>query len=145
MFKNVGEKIKGFAKGIFIVLAISAFVSAIVIWSQDYLDGKFWIGLGEFIGGLGVAAFFSYMIYGFGIIVNSHEGNSGEAPVETSAAPVAEKKVEYNSGLFREAEQKREEAKKPAGTPLQGEWKCSKCGRINQDYVGTCGCGQRKP
>ena len=24
------------------------------------------------------------------------------------------------------------------------EWKCKNCGRINQDYVGTCGCGQHK-
>ena len=33
-------------------------------------------------------------------------------------------------------------------TPQQqagaGEWKCPSCGRINQNYVGTCGCGQVK-
>ncbi len=28
--------------------------------------------------------------------------------------------------------------------PQAGEWKCSNCGRINQNYVGTCGCGTRK-
>ena len=25
------------------------------------------------------------------------------------------------------------------------EWKCEKCGRINPNTVGTCGCGQSKP
>lgn len=25
------------------------------------------------------------------------------------------------------------------------EWKCPQCGKINQHYVGTCGCGQVKP
>lgn len=30
-------------------------------------------------------------------------------------------------------------------TISENEWKCSSCGRINQNYVGTCGCGQRKP
>lgn len=25
------------------------------------------------------------------------------------------------------------------------EWKCPQCGRINSNYVGTCGCGQTKP
>ena len=25
------------------------------------------------------------------------------------------------------------------------EWKCPKCGVINQNYVGTCGCGAQKP
>ena len=30
----------------------------------------------------------------------------------------------------------------PAGS---NEWTCPKCGRINQNYVGTCGCGEVKP
>lgn len=25
------------------------------------------------------------------------------------------------------------------------EWKCPSCGKINQNYTGTCGCGQQKP
>lgn len=25
------------------------------------------------------------------------------------------------------------------------EWKCPKCGRVNKNYVGTCGCGEVKP
>lgn len=29
--------------------------------------------------------------------------------------------------------------------PSENEWKCPKCGRINQNYVGTCGCGEVKP
>lgn len=29
--------------------------------------------------------------------------------------------------------------------PAFNEWKCPKCGAINQNYVGTCGCGERKP
>ncbi len=36
-------------------------------------------------------------------------------------------------------------SKKAYTRTLQGnEWKCPACGRINQDYVGTCGCGQKK-
>lgn len=26
----------------------------------------------------------------------------------------------------------------------KGSWKCSKCGRLNASYIGTCGCGQVK-
>ena len=26
-----------------------------------------------------------------------------------------------------------------------GEWRCPECGKLNQNYVGTCGCGQVKP
>ena len=29
--------------------------------------------------------------------------------------------------------------------PEEHEWKCPKCGKINQNYVGTCGCGELKP
>ncbi len=30
-------------------------------------------------------------------------------------------------------------------SPQANEWQCPKCGRINQNYVGTCGCGEVKP
>lgn len=33
----------------------------------------------------------------------------------------------------------------PEAKPSAGEWKCSQCGRINQNYTGTCGCGQQRP
>ena len=29
--------------------------------------------------------------------------------------------------------------------PSKGEWKCPNCGKINQNYVGSCGCGTPKP
>lgn len=34
------------------------------------------------------------------------------------------------------------EPEKPVG---DNEWRCPSCGKINQKYVGTCGCGERKP
>ena len=30
-------------------------------------------------------------------------------------------------------------------TVASNEWVCPKCGRKNQNYVGTCGCGEVKP
>ena len=46
-------------------------------------------------------------------------------------------------------EQKKEKVeKKPAEPeiePGENEWKCPECGKINQNYVGTCGCGAAKP
>ncbi|MGN1111634.1 MAG: zinc-ribbon domain-containing protein [Acutalibacteraceae bacterium] len=29
--------------------------------------------------------------------------------------------------------------------PEKNEWLCPKCGKINVNYVGTCGCGEVKP
>lgn len=34
------------------------------------------------------------------------------------------------------------EAKKE---PTRNEWKCPNCGKINANYVGSCGCGTKKP
>ena len=33
----------------------------------------------------------------------------------------------------------------PEREPEEYEWKCPSCGKINQNYVGTCGCGAAKP
>lgn len=33
---------------------------------------------------------------------------------------------------------------KPAA-PGTNEWACPQCGKVNQNYVGTCGCGEEKP
>jgi hypothetical protein len=30
-------------------------------------------------------------------------------------------------------------------TPSHNEWKCPNCGKINANYVGSCGCGTKKP
>lgn len=47
----------------------------------------------------------------------------------------SEHKTNYNSSI---------NYKHDASVPLYNEWKCPACGRINQNYVGTCGCGQQK-
>lgn len=49
-----------------------------------------------------------------------------------------EKKIN-NEILLRKLEEHKKNDK-----PSQGEWKCSKCGKINKDYVGICGCGSNK-
>lgn len=48
---------------------------------------------------------------------------------------------------IEKAEEKRDENKKAATSRVlsANEWKCPQCGKINQNYVGTCGCGTMKP
>lgn len=36
------------------------------------------------------------------------------------------------------------EEKKNSDKIEPGDWKCSKCGKINKEYVGICGCGAEK-
>lgn len=37
------------------------------------------------------------------------------------------------------------DANSTPAVPTGNEWKCTNCGKINQNYTGTCGCGQQKP
>lgn len=148
MFSNVGRKIQVISVIVLVILLIASLVGAIVLWATlpRWVDGKFWIGLGTLIGGVAVAVFSSLMLQGYAIIVQANEDKAEIPKPKKTTATVSEGGLpEYNGGFFKEAEKKKEEERKPAGTLAQGEWKCSKCGRINQDYVGTCGCGQRKP
>lgn len=34
--------------------------------------------------------------------------------------------------------------KEEDGITYNGSWKCTKCGRVNASYTGTCACGQVK-
>lgn len=120
------------------VMLIASLVGAIVLWAtlSRHVYGAFWIGFGTFVGGAAMAVVSSLMIQGFGIIVYSHENNYSAKQVGNFNGTLPD----YNSNLFRDMDNN----KKPVGTPMQGEWMCSKCGSINQNYVGTCGCGQLK-
>ena len=61
------------------------------------------------------------------------------AEEETVVLPEPDKKAE------KKAEKAKEAPAEPEKLPGENEWKCPSCGKINQNYVGTCGCGERKP
>lgn len=44
----------------------------------------------------------------------------------------------------RKSVQEYEMYKASAEHPIN-EWRCPSCGRINQSYTGTCGCGEQRP
>ena len=66
------------------------------------------------------------------------ELNKDAAPEEPAPEPEKKKKK-------AEEAPKPEKPAAPVRVPTANEWKCPQCGKINQNYVGTCGCGQGKP
>lgn len=50
-----------------------------------------------------------------------------------------------NDSKDDKSESKSSEVSKVNNGPAAGEWKCPICGKINKNYVGTCGCGEDKP
>ena len=99
-----------------------------------------------------IAAYISSMfLYGFGELISNSKKlvENGNAPQEFNSNTAntnisAEQQtthVSYNTTLFQtETKESKEEAE-----PKNNEWKCPKCGKIHQNYVGSCGCGEKKP
>lgn len=65
--------------------------------------------------------------------------NYGKGTVEYTGAALTMQKNKY-------AEYERMKAAAAAKlVPAADEWKCPSCGRIQKNFVGTCGCGEPKP
>ena len=55
------------------------------------------------------------------------------------------KKSSSNNGVSSTSYMNNRTYANRAANSSSGIWRCSKCGRVNQNYVGTCGCGEIKP
>lgn len=144
MFENVGNRIKIWAKCILVICLITnlaGIMTTLAILIDIRFNGFliFLIGLVEATIGVILAQFICYLVYGFGVIVSNHERQEKEYINEYTKIP-SESSGVYNGSLFKNMDNERA----PKGQPAAGEWKCSKCGKINQNYVGTCGCGEVK-
>lgn len=121
MYNNVGKQIKGLVATIAIIEIIACVIIGIVVACIDFED-MWWIGLIIILGGF-FATWISYLfLYAYGELVDKTCSIESFLTKSNSSSSVANQN-------------------RTAGP---NEWKCSKCGTINQNYVGTCGCGQLK-
>ena len=159
-FTNVGRKIQTTAVVMCVLSCASAVIAAIATLAAD--ADLFWTAMAILFGGMSGSVFSGWLLYGFGIIVEAHETNLGRiVEVQAPVAPIPKPPVTHGTWMcscgaiistdyrFCSKCGKKRDYAQPEGpvevvVPVNG-WKCSKCGAVNQDYVGTCGCGQRKP
>lgn len=121
MYNNVGKQIKSIISTIAIIEIVIFVIAGIVVACIDF-EYTWWIGLIIIVGGL-FNAWISYLfLYAYGELVDK------TCSIESY--------ITQSNGSSSVANQNR-----IAGP---NEWKCSKCGVINQNYVGTCGCGHTK-
>ena len=110
MYDNIGEKIKGLAKATFIVEAIAAVITGIFLWINTE---EWWCVLILLFGPI-VAWVFSWLLYGFGEIIdklcdieqNTRGGQSKTKIKETVER--AEREAARKSKREAEAKAKRE-------------------------------------
>lgn len=157
LFKNSGELIQKIALVLFVLELLACVITGFaliftsckreysyysyarhttVLWHQTF------IGLGVLTVGSFICFFKCLLLQGFGELVsNSHklvelkenesedfsEDNSGEFFTKLKGVAPLNKAQSVNPN------------------PSVNEWKCPKCGSTNQNYVGTCGCGEKKP
>lgn len=148
MFDNIGEKIKGYAKFIFVVSFILGIIGAIASWIAVGGFGGFMLFL--LIGTLAfVLAYLSVMfVYAFGDLVGNaarirknteelyninYETYSNIYDMnKTKSAPLTDQKPQAASNS------------NPDTKPLKG-WICQKCDYRNPEGIKYCrGCGEKR-
>ncbi|MCH5202053.1 MAG: hypothetical protein J1F17_02495 [Oscillospiraceae bacterium] len=124
MFDEIGTRIKMYASVIFWIAVAASIIIGIVLISM---------GVKESHGGGGLIAegFFtllfgwfpsyigSLIVYGFGELIEK----TTEIAKNSASSAATKRAVEVTDDM----------------------WKCPACGKYHKNYVGTCGCGMRKP
>lgn len=119
---NVGKKIKNLIFVVMIIEIIACVITGIVV--VCVATDIWWVGLSIAIAGSFFAWFSYILIYAYGELVD--------------------KACLIEEHLKKETSQKTNSCYSTEKVAGPNEWKCTQCGSINQNYVGTCGCGQSR-
>lgn len=84
---------------------------------------------------------FRYSIEGDRLAFTTMDGKSEFVFEKEAKKPL----FSFKSAVEKVKPEKQEEKEEVEAEPTENEWKCPVCGTINQNYVGTCGCGEARP
>lgn len=155
LFENIGEKIKALAKVVFVIgiliSVIGGLVSSIALGSVMH-GFAILVFFGSVVVGVIAAYISSMFLYGFGELISNSKKlvENGNAPQEFNSNTAntnisAEQQTANVSNNTTMSQPATKESEEKEAEPNSNEWKCPKCGKIHQNYVGTCGCGEKKP
>ena len=133
MSKNVGGKIKTLAMSMGTLGIIACVIAGALLISEEGVV----IGLLVSIGGVLVVGINSFLIYGFGELVE----NSVMLVMQIKRI---EEKTETDTAKLKAAADRVSERYAQKQTMGADEWKCPVCGRVNRKYVTTCVCGKNQ-
>ena len=122
-----------------IINSISVFVGAIIVWAAEE---EFWPGFGVLVGGA-IYIIFIYVLLGtiaetgekaevIETLLKERGSSKDDGSSETGNSSYISKLTGINNSNSSNVR------------PGANEWKCRFCGRINNNYTGTCACGHSK-
>ena len=124
-----------------ILLGLGSLIGGIYMWRYD---GAL-IGIAIIAGGVLFAATGFYLLRCIASITDDVEAIRN-APINTASSDSASDSVSWLSAAASGGSIGSSSGRSlQQASPKQGTWKCPACGRVNANYVGTCGCGQKKP
>ena len=141
MYENIGVKIKGLAKAIFIVEAIASVITGIALWI-DTEEG--WCALILFCGPI-LAWVSSWLIYGFGEIIDklreielNTRGGQSKIKIKETAEKAEKEEVEHMQRERIESILKKQNTKVISNAPSTK--RCPNCGEnISSSVCDMCG------
>ncbi len=142
--ENIGKEIKRIISFVLSIETVACVITGVAVACIDF-EYLWWVGLLILVVG-SLLCWLSYLlIYAFGELVDKvclieQKLTGTESPSSNQNEP-NNKSFSKLSSITPLASSNNQSTKQAA----PNEWKCPACGVINQNYVGTCGCGQTKP
>ena len=135
LYRNVGEKIRGLAKGIFIIEALFAVIGALILIAED----NALLGFIVLIAGPLVAWLSSLFLYAFGELVEKTSSN------EKNTREIL-KNLQRNVSAYKMNNQKTEishsvpDCETASHAMPTHTWRCAHCGKmVSQSPCEYCG------
>ena len=162
MFNRVGKKIKGLCVAVTVIGIIASFIIGLtmIIEAAKSRNSTAGIIIGILVIVLGSLEswLISLFSYGYGQMIDSLQNIEEKITGETESYVSDNmsnfmKSVldqQHIDSLDKDQNNTNHNDDQPVAQPQQesvpgpDEWKCKNCGKINKNYVGTCGCGQPK-
>ena len=152
MFKNIGGKIKGLATVICWIGIIISIIVGIVFFIEAGNAGRsrrttaIITGVGTIVGGSLVSWIGSFLLYGFGQLVENSDkvAKSNEELIKLKRTDITnlrslESQIKSQESKPKEPPIKKQEEKPfDYDTPKEGDWICPNCGQRNRAYIASC-------
>lgn len=148
-----------------VIIGIFGVIFGIILGATCKINTSEWYSSARYVFNVGlmfetwiafdlIVLLFNWCASVLGRLENIEKAICGDKAEDTSSSykslfnAATEKMKTINSNISNSEEGTVDKSMPTAPAPTHvsdNEWKCPNCGKVNQNYTGTCGCGQQKP